>query len=121
MQHAGSIARGAYGEAWHAGGQLAFNAEGNNQVDAAWLRIEGLESYDLIELRIVGHSVARRQFELTSFVIGAALALLGITALFNLGLAISLRRCFFLWHGGRGATVMIWGMVWSQIGLTIYP
>ncbi|MEC8771346.1 MAG: diguanylate cyclase, partial [Pseudomonadota bacterium] len=94
---------------------------GDVPTQAVWLRLEGLESYDLLKLRIVSSASAQRQFELTSLAIGAALALLGIAALFNFGLAIGLRRRFFLWHGGWSAAVMLWGVVWSQIGLLVLP
>ena len=121
IRKAGSVGRGAYGSNWQVGGQIAFDTDVDNQASAAWLRIEGLQSYDLLELRMVSQPAAQRQFQLTAFTIGAALALLGIAALFNFGLALSLRQSFFLWHGGWAATVMIWGLVWSQIGLTIIP
>ena len=100
IRKAGSVGRGAYGSNWQVGGQIAFDTDVDNQASAAWLRIEGLQSYDLLELRMVSQPAAQRQFQLTAFTIGAALALLGIAALFNFGLALSLRQSFFLWHGG---------------------
>lgn len=116
-----TVTEGAFADKWHVGGQLAFAAPGDVPTQAVWLRLEGLESYDLLKLRIVSGAAAQRQFELTSLAIGAALALLGIAALFNFGLAIGLRRRFFLWHGGWSAAVMLWGVVWSQIGLLVLP
>ena len=116
-----TIGRGDFADSWHIGGQVAFRARGDRPASAVWLRIAGLEDYNLLSLRIVSAQAAQRQFELTAFAIGAALALLGIAALFNIGLAASMRRSFFLWHGGWAATVMVWGLVWSQAGLAVFP
>ncbi|MFI8667235.1 GGDEF domain-containing protein [Qipengyuania sp. NPDC077410] len=121
LQKAGSVARGSFGRNWRVGGQIAFSTSLESHASAVWLRIEGLSSYELLELRLVSQPAARHQFELTAFAIGAALALLGVAALFNFGLSIGLRQSFFLWHGGWAATIMVWGIVWSQVGLTVFP
>jgi len=114
-----TVSRGAYRDHWHIGGQIAF-ATGAGAT-AAWMRFESLEDYNLLRVRFVAGGAVARQFELSALAIGAALALLGIAALYNFSLAGALRRTFFLWHGCWAASLFLWGMAWSQAALLIVP
>ncbi|MET1756813.1 GGDEF domain-containing protein [Novosphingobium sp. RD2P27] len=116
-----TIDQGAFRDRWHIGGQLGFSSRVGIPVTGAWLRIEGLEHYDLLRVRFLPGEAAARQFELSALAIGAALALLAIAAAYNVGLAVFLRRQFFLWHGCWAASVLVWGIVWSQSGLVLFP
>lgn len=116
-----TVRTGAYRDHWHIGGQIAFPDRVDAPVAAAWMRFEGLEDHNLLRVRFVEGEAAARQFELSALAIGAALALLGIAVLYNLGLAVVLRRRFFLWHGCWAASVLSWGIVWSQVGLAFFP
>ncbi|OBX18325.1 hypothetical protein A9995_12680 [Erythrobacter sp. QSSC1-22B] len=116
-----TVSQGVYQHHWRIGGQIAFPSREGTPVSAAWIRFEKLEDHNLLRVRFVAGEAASRQFELSAFAIGAALALLGIAALYNLGLAGVLRRRFFLWHGCWAASVLLWGIVWSQVALPIFP
>jgi len=116
-----TVRQGAYQHYWHIGGEIAFPWRSGALVTAAWMRFENLEDHNLVRVRLVAEEAAARQFELAAVAIGAALALLGIATLYNLGLAVALRRRFFLWHGCWAASVLSWGIVWSQLGLVFFP
>jgi diguanylate cyclase (GGDEF)-like protein len=113
------VSRGAYGNHWRIGGQIAFPSRAD--ATAVWLGFENLEDYNLLRIRFVPGEAAARQFELSALAIGIALGLLGIAALYNLSLAVALRRRFFLWHGCWAAAVLLWGVVWSQVALLVVP
>ncbi|HEU4960025.1 MAG TPA: diguanylate cyclase [Sphingomonas sp.] len=53
--------------------------------------------------------------------IGAALTLLLTGAIYNLSLAVAVRRQFLAWHGAWAACVLVWGTIWSQLDLLIVP
>src|SRR3546814_3763286 len=53
--------------------------------------------------------------------IGAALTLLLVGAVYNLSLALAVRRQFLLWHGVWAACVLVWGTIWSQLELIVVP
>ncbi|WP_206436078.1 sensor domain-containing diguanylate cyclase [Altericroceibacterium xinjiangense] len=116
-----TVHQGSYRDHWHTGGQIAFSARVGIPVAAAWMRIDNLGNYDLLRVRFLPGETAARQFELSALAIGAALALLAMAAAYNIGLALVLRRRFFLWHGFWAAAVLVWGIVWSQAGLVFFP
>jgi len=116
-----AVGQGAYGSHWHIGGQIAFSSRRDKPLAAAWLVADGLENYGLLRIRFVAADALDRQFEFCALAIGAALALLAVVALYNLGLAVYLRRRFFLWHGCWAAAVLLWGIVWSQAELILFP
>lgn len=121
LGEAQTVSQGAYRDQWRIGGQIAFSSRVDDPVQAAWMRFENLEDYNLLRVRFVSGDTAARQFELSAMAIGAALALLAIAALYNFGLAAVLRQSFFLWHGCWASAVLVWGMVWSQLGLVFVP
>ena len=121
LGEAQTVSQGAYRDHWRVGGQIAFSSRVDDPVQAAWMRFENLEDYNLLRVRFVAGDTAARQFELSAMGIGAALALLAIAALYNFGLAAVLRRSFFLWHGCWASAVLVWGIVWSQLGLVFVP
>lgn len=120
LGEAQTVSQGAYRDHWRIGGQIAFSSV-DAPVEAAWMRFENLEDYNLLRVRFVAGDTAARQFELLAMAIGAALALLAIAALYNFGFAAVLRRSFFLWHGCWASAVLAWGVVWSQLGLVFVP
>ncbi len=54
-------------------------------------------------------------------VIGAALTLLAISALYNLSLSLTSRKLFSVWQGAWALTMLAWGAVWSQLVLIVLP
>lgn len=116
------VQRGAFENHWHMGGQLEFRPRSARvPLSAIWLRIDRLQSYDLLRVRLVPVGLVSRQFELSAALIGAAVASLAATALYNLALAVGVRRRLFLWHGMWAATMVFWGLVWSQAALLFFP
>jgi diguanylate cyclase (GGDEF)-like protein len=116
------IRRGAFGTHWRVGGQLSFQPhERKVPLTIIWLRIDRLQSYGLLRVRIVPTDMVARHFELCSTLIGAALALLAATVLYNFTLAAAIRRCLFLWHGLWASTMVCWGLIWSQGALFLLP
>jgi diguanylate cyclase (GGDEF)-like protein len=116
-----SVRRGAFGDRWRLGGQIAFSSEAGKPVTAVWLRVEELQSYELLRVRFLSEDASSRQFELLAFLIGAAVAMLAVAAAYNIGLGLIMRRRFFLWHGCWATTMLLWGLIWSQAALVVFP
>ena len=116
-----TVSQGAFGNYWHIGGQIGFSTHPGRPLAAVWVVIDGLEGYDLLRVRFVSADALVRQFEYCALAIGAALALLAVAAIYNLGLALLLRRRFFLWHGCWASSVLLWGILWSQAELGMFP
>lgn len=116
------VSQGAFGDHWRIGGQIAFQARRRTvPLTAIWFKIDRLQSYGLLRVRLVPADMVSRQFELCAALIGAAVALLAVTALYNFTLAAAVRRRLFLWHGLWAAMMVCWGLVWSQIALFLFP
>lgn len=116
------VSRGAFGNRWHVGGQIAFGSpSGQAPLTAVWLRIEQLENYDLLRVHFLRSARLERQFETCAVLVGGAIALLAIAALYTLGLGVAAGRRFLLWHGLWAACVVAWGLVWSQLALNVLP
>lgn len=117
-----SVRQGAFGRHWRLGNQIEFQPDDRTRPPSAiWLKVEGLQSWDLLRLRLVPAERVSRQFDLAAALIGAALALLAVTALYNVALAAAVRRRFFLWHALWATTMVIWGLIWSQGALFVVP
>lgn len=116
------VRNGAYGDFWRPGAQLAFSpANRNDHVAAIVLRFDRLASHHLLRVRLVPSGAAERQSAMLAALIGAALTLLAIGAIYNLSLAIAVRRQYLAWQGAWAATVFVWGTLWSQFALLVVP
>ena len=116
------VESGNFGAHWRMGGQIEFDAPVRDApVVAVTIRIDRLASASLLRVRLVSRSDAAMQSGLLAALIGAALTLLLIGAVYNLSLAVGVRRQFLAWHGAWAACVLIWGVIWSQIDLPILP
>jgi len=116
------IHRGAFAAHWRVGGQLSFQPhERKVPLRTVWLKIDRLQSYGLLRVRIVPVDMVARQFELCATLIGAALALLAVTVVYNFTLAAAIRRRLFLWHGLWASMMVCWGLIWSQGALFLFP
>lgn len=117
-----TVHRGAFGDHWHIGGQISFQPRPRSEpLTAIWLRIDRLQRYELLRIRVVRVSVVSRQFELCAALIGAAISLLAVTALHSFAMAVAVRQRLFLWHGMWAAMMVCWGLVWSQCVLFVWP
>jgi diguanylate cyclase (GGDEF)-like protein len=117
-----SVRRGDYGNRWRVGAQLVFAApRGAAALDRVVLRFDHLASAGLLRLRMMPVSPAGRDMTLVSAMIGGALSMLLLGAIYNLCLAAAVKRQFLAWHGLWAGTVFVWGMLWSQFALLLVP
>ncbi|WNO54387.1 GGDEF domain-containing protein [Stakelama saccharophila] len=116
------VVGGDFGSHWRAGGQVAFEApQRAAPVRAATIRFDKLASHRLLRIRAATSGAAEVQSASLAMLIGAALTLLLIGVLYNVSLAIAVRRRFLAWHAGWAASVLIWGFLWSQLVLVLAP
>ncbi|HET8612477.1 MAG TPA: diguanylate cyclase [Sphingomonas sp.] len=119
---AGGVRSGDYGGYWRIGGQLAFDAPVRGApLDRVTLAFDRLTSVHLVRARLLSSGEAERESSFASALIGGALTLLLLGALYSLCLAGAIRRQFVAWHGGWGLCVLVWGLIWSQLALLAAP
>ncbi|WP_333572089.1 GGDEF domain-containing protein [Sphingomonas sp.] len=116
------VRSGAFDDHWRPGAQIAFRPEnGKAALVRITLRIDRLSSYPLLRMRLVDAGEADIETTILAGLIGAALTLLLAGALYNLTLALGVRRQYFAWQGAWAGSVFLWGTVWSQFGLLVAP
>ncbi|WP_448501986.1 diguanylate cyclase [Sphingomonas sp.] len=117
-----SVASGAFGSHWRVGGQIAFDAPVRSaRLTDVTMRFDNLASHKLLRMRLMSRGESSVQSSTLAALIGAALTLLAIGALYNLSLSAAIRRQFLGWHGAWAACVFLWGVIWSQIHLLALP
>jgi diguanylate cyclase (GGDEF)-like protein len=117
-----SVASGAFGSHWRVGGQIAFDAPVRSaRLTDVTMRFDNLASHKLLRIRLISRDESTVQSSTLAALIGAALTLLAIGALYNLSLSAAIRRQFLGWHGAWAACVFLWGVIWSQIHLLALP
>jgi diguanylate cyclase (GGDEF)-like protein len=117
-----SVRRGDYGDRWRVGAQVVFvPPRGGAGLDRVVLRFDHLASVGLMRARMMPVSLAGRDVSIASALIGGALTLLLLGAVYNLSLAAAVKRQFLAWHGLWAGTVFVWGMLWSQFALWFVP
>ncbi|AHE55799.1 GGDEF domain-containing protein [Sphingomonas sanxanigenens] len=117
-----AVARGAYGDYWRVGGQLAFAAPaGAATLASVTIRIDRFSVYGLLRARLLDRDGAAQETAAASALVGGALTLLLLAALYNLLLAIAMRRAYLVWQGGWALCMVLWGLLWSQIALLVAP
>ena len=115
-------AAGDFGTHWRLGGKLAFDPPSRGvPVTSVSLGFEHLAAHDLLRIRLTPAVTADRAEEIATMIAGAALALLGFSAAYNLGTGIGARRRFVLWHAAWAACVFGWGLLWTQVALFAWP
>src|SRR3546814_7047332 len=85
------------------------------------MRFDHVASHKLLRMRIVTNAEAGAQSAMLAALIGAALTLLLVGAVYNLSLALAVRSQFLIWHGVWAACVLVWGTIWSQLELIVVP
>ncbi|MFC3712871.1 diguanylate cyclase domain-containing protein [Sphingoaurantiacus capsulatus] len=117
-----SVVTGDFGDRWRIGGKIAFDPPLRH---AAITRVEigfkGLASHNLVRARLIPNAVADRAASFATLATGAALALLGFAAAYNLGVGLGSRKRAALWHSAWAACVFGWGLLWTQTALLIAP
>ncbi|WP_114952600.1 sensor domain-containing diguanylate cyclase [Sphingosinicella terrae] len=116
------VAAGEYGERWRVGGQIAFQAPvRESPVTSILLALDRLESYPHFRVRLLPSGEAEAETSLAAALVGAAIALLALSTLYNGLLALASRRTFIGWHAAWVGTVFVWGLLWSQLALLVFP
>jgi len=113
---------GNFGGQWRLGGQIAFSAaQRDARLTGIVLRFDRLAATQLLRLRLVPGAEAELQNGALACLTGATLMLLAIGAIYNLGLALAVRRMFPALQGIWSALMAAWGAVWSQLHLFVLP
>lgn len=113
---------GDFGSHWRAGGQIAFDAPMRDvPVTAMTLRFDRLASAKLLRMRLMDHGEASYEAIALAGTIATALTLLLVCALYNAGLAVAIRRAFPAWQAAWAGCMVLWGAIWSQFHLFLFP
>jgi len=116
------VVRGDYGAHWRIGGQIAFEAPARiAPVTGVTLGIAHLASHKLLRVRLLGHVAANRDLATAAVLAGGSITLLLMAGVYNLSLAIAVRRQSLAWHGMWAVCMVLWGLFWSQITLILLP
>lgn len=117
-----SAAAGDFGTHWRIGGKLAFDPPvAAAPVTSISIGFERLAAHELLRIRLTPVGVADRSEDVATLVAGAALALLGFAAAYNLGIGFGGQRRFAFWHSAWAACVFGWGLLWTQVALFAWP
>lgn len=116
------VGTGDFGAQWRAGGQIAFYAPQRDvRAVALVMRFDRLASLKLLRLRLMSANEANLESTVLAAMVGGALMLLLLGAVYNLSLGIAARRQFPLWQGAWAASTVAWGATWSQLHLLVLP
>ena len=116
------VARGDYGAHWRIGGQIAFEAPARTALlTGVTLGIRHLASHKLLRVRLLGPVAANRDLATAAVLAGGSITLLLMAGVYNLSLAIAVRRQSLAWHGLWAVCMVLWGLFWSQITLILLP
>lgn len=117
-----TVARGDYGAHWRIGGQIAFEAPPRGvPLTGVTLGLTHLASHKLLRVRLLGRVAANRDLATAAVLAGGSITLLLIAGVYNLSLAIAVRRQSLAWHGLWAVCMVLWGLFWSQIALIALP
>jgi len=107
---------------WRLGGQIGFQAPLRDaRLTGVIMRFDRLASAEVLRIRLVRSEVSDLQTIALASLIGAALMLLVIGAVYNFMLGLAVRRTFPLLQGLWSATMALWGAIWSQLHLFVAP
>lgn len=116
------VRQGDYGAHWRAGGQILFEApERGVPLTSVTMRFDGLASFGLLRARLLPKGEAVVQSTGMAVGVGAALTLLLVSGIYSLSLAVAVRRQYLAWQAAWSATMLIWGGLWSQAHLALFP
>ena len=117
-----SVRRGNYGAHWRIGGQVVFEAPARPApLTGVTLAFDHLASHKLLLIRILPNAAANWELAILALLAGGSLTLLMAGGIYNISLAVAVRRQFFVWHGIWAICVLIWGLFWSQSVLLAFP
>jgi diguanylate cyclase (GGDEF)-like protein len=117
-----TVRRGDFGTHWRVGGQTNFYApQRDSRLTSLTMRFDHLSSISLLRARFLGVGEAAHDVTILASLVGGAITLLALSAIYNLLLATAVRRQFIAWHGAWAAVVTLWGLFWSQQILSFLP
>lgn len=117
-----TVRRGDYGPYWTTGGQLAFPVPARAAgLATITLRFDRLTSHTLLHMRILPAVAANRDMAITGLLAGGSITLLLAGALYNLSIAVTGQRGFLAWHSVWAMCMVLWGLIWSQAVLILFP
>ncbi|MEJ2409963.1 MAG: GGDEF domain-containing protein, partial [Novosphingobium sp.] len=117
-----SVRSGDFGTHWRSGGQLHFSApDRDSPLRYVTMRFDRLASAEMLRMRLLDRDEASLESMILSGWVGATLTLLLAGTVYNVSLAISLRRQFPVWQAGWSMCMFAWGALWSQLHLLIAP
>jgi len=116
------IRRGDYGAYWRIGGQVAFQAPVLDRPPTqVTLGFGHLASHKLLRIRALPAAAANRDLAIAAVLAGGSITLLLISGIYNLSLAIAVRRPSLAWQGLWAVCMVLWGLFWSQVALIAMP
>jgi diguanylate cyclase (GGDEF)-like protein len=116
------VRQGDFGTHWRVGGQSNFYApQRDSRLISLTLRFDHLTSVSLLRARFLSLGDAAHDVTILASVVGGAITLLALSAIYNLLLAIAVRRQFIAWQGVWATLVTIWCLFWSQQILSFLP
>jgi len=116
------VRQGDYGSHWRAGGQILFEApERSVPLVGVTMRFDRLASLGLLRARLIPKTEAVVQSTGMAVAIGAALTLLLVSGIYSLSLSVAVRRQYLAWQAAWSAVMLLWGGVWSQAHLGLFP
>ncbi len=116
------VRAGDYGSHWRAGGQILFEAPDRGvALTGVTMRFDGLSSHQFVRARILSTGEAGMQSAGMAAAVGAALTLLLISCIYSLSLAFAVRRQYLAWQAAWSGTMLLWGGLWSQVHLALFP
>ncbi|MGS1017153.1 diguanylate cyclase [Allosphingosinicella humi] len=117
-----SVRAGAFGANWRVGGQLAFAAPRREaKLVSMTISVDGLDDYSLLRTRVMSAASAARDAALAASLVGGALTLLALSTCYNMLLARASRQRFVIWHAAWVGSILVWGLLWSQLALLAIP
>ncbi len=116
------VRRGDYGAHWRVGGQILFEAPTRGApLTAVTMRFDRLADHGLLRARLIPKENASLQAAGMAALVGASLTLLLVSGIYSLSLAVAVRRQYLLWQAAWSGVMIVWGALWSQIHLVIFP
>ncbi len=116
------VRSGDFGEHWRAGGQLAFRApQRDARLVGFIMRFDKVASARLLRMRLVENGEEATQTTGLAALVGAALTLLLVGAIYNASLALTMRNQFSAWQASWAVCMIAWGSCWSQLHLFFLP
>ncbi len=113
---------GAYRDFWRVGGNLVFEAPPRAaRLTSVTLAFDRLASVGLLRARLLPPDIQGRDATIAAALVGGALTLLALSVIYNLALFVASRRYFVAWHAAWVGSVLVWGLIWSQLAYVAVP